>query len=87
MKIKLRNLRIRTKQILGFSAILLILAGVNIFSIYGLNSLKYDIDEFEENWLPRTVAITEIYNNSSNLRREQLQYALAGNKELKEGDA
>jgi len=83
---KLRNLRIRTKQILGFSAVLLILAGVNIFSIYGLNSLKSDIDEFEQNWLPRTIAITEINTNSSNLRREQLQYALVGNTELKEGE-
>ena len=83
---KLRNLRIRTKQILGFSAVLLILAGVNIFSIYGLNSLKSDIDEFEQNWLPRTIAITEINTNSSNLRREQLQYALAGNTKLKEGE-
>jgi len=83
---KFRNVRIRTKQILGFSAVLLIFAGVNIFSIYGLNSLKTDIDEFEQNWLPRTIAITEINTNSSNLRREQLQYALAGSEKLKEGE-
>jgi len=83
---KFRNVRIRTKQILGFSAVLLIFAGVNIFSIYGLNSLKSDIDEFEQNWLPRTIAITEINTNSSNLRREQLQYALAGNEEVREGE-
>jgi len=83
---KFRNIRIRTKQILGFSSVLLIFAGVNIFSIYGLNSLSSDIDEFEQNWLPRTIAITEINTNSSNLRREQLQYALAGNTELKEGE-
>ena len=83
---KFRNLRIKTKQILGFSAVLLILVGVNIFSIYGLNSLKSDIDEFEQNWLPRTIAITEINTNSSNLRREQLQYALAGSEKLKEGE-
>jgi signal transduction histidine kinase len=83
---KFRNLRIKTKQIVGFSSILLIFAGVNIFSIYGLNSLKTDIDEFDQNWLPRTIAITEINTNSSNLRREQLQYAFAKNKEIKKGE-
>jgi signal transduction histidine kinase len=81
---KFRNLRIKTKQILGFTSILIILAGVNIFSIYGLNSLKSDIDEFEQNWLPRTIAITEINTNSSNLRREQLQYAFAIDEKLKD---
>lgn len=83
---KFRNFRIRTKQILGFTSVLLIFVGVNIFSIYGLNSLKSDIDEFEENWLPRTIAITEINMNSSNLRREQLQYAFAQNEEIKRGE-
>ncbi len=83
---KFRNLRIKTKQIVGFSSILLIFVGVNIFSIYGLNSLKSDIDEFEQNWLPRTIAITEINTNSSNLRREQLQYAFARNKEIKKDE-
>ena len=83
---KFRNLRIKTKQILGFTAILIIFAGVNIFSIFGLNSLKSEIDDFEENWLPRTIAITEINTNSSNLRREQLQYAFAANEELKKGE-
>ena len=83
---KFRNLRIKTKQIVGFSSILLIFAGVNIFSIYGLNSMKSDIDEFEQNWLPRTIAITEINTNSSNLRREQLQYAFARNEEVKKGE-
>jgi signal transduction histidine kinase len=80
---KFRNLRIKTKQIVGFSSILLIFAGVNIFTIFGLNSLKTEIDEFEENWLPRTIAITEINTNSANLRREQLQYAFAGSEDIK----
>ena len=81
---KFRNLRIRTKLILGFGSTLIILIGVNVFSIIGLNTLKSEIDEFEENWLPRTIAITEINTNSSNLRREQLQYAFAPNEKLKQ---
>jgi signal transduction histidine kinase len=81
---KFRNLRIRTKQILGFTSILIILVSVNIFSIYGLEYLKSQIADFEENWLPRTIAITEINKYSSNLRREQLQYAIATNEKLKE---
>jgi len=80
---KFRNLRIKTKLILGFGSTLIILIGVNVFSINGLNTLKSEIDEFEQNWLPRTIAITEINTNSSNLRREQLQYAFAPNEKLK----
>ena len=81
---KFRNLRIKTKLILGFGSTLIILIGVNVFSINGLNTLKSEIDEFEQNWLPRTIAITEINTNSSNLRREQLQYAFAPNEKLKQ---
>ena len=83
---KFKNLGIKTKQIVGFSSILVIFAGVNIFTIFGLNALKTEIDDFEENWLPRTIAITEINTNSSNLRREQLQYAFAGSDELKKSE-
>ena len=80
---KFRNLRIKTKQIIGFSSVLLIFAGVNIFSILGINAIKWAIDDFEQNWLPRTIAITEINTNSSNLRREQLQYAFASDESVK----
>lgn len=77
-------MKIRTKQIIGFGSILLIMVGVNIFSITGMSSLKSELDDFEENWLPRTNAISEINYNSSNLRREQLQYAFATEEKMKQ---
>jgi len=81
---KFKDLRIGTKQILGFGSILIIMVAVNIFSITGLNSLKSEIDDFDQNWLRRAIAFEEINYNSSNLRRQQLQYAFAKNKKNKE---
>ncbi len=80
---KFRDLKIGTKQILGFSSILFIMIGVNIFSIIGMASLKSEIDDFDKNWLPRAIAISEINYNSANLRKEQLQYAYAKKGDLK----
>ncbi len=80
---KFRDLKIGTKQILGFSSILFIMIGVNIFSIIGMTSLKSEIDDFDKNWLPRAIAISEINYNSANLRKEQLQYAYAKKGDLK----
>jgi signal transduction histidine kinase len=81
---KFRDLKVGTKQILGFGSILIIMAGVNIFSIAVMDYLISEINDFEENLLPRALAISEINYNSSNLRREQLQVAFAKDEKLRQ---
>ncbi len=81
---KFKDLKVGTKQILGFGSILIIMAGVNIFSITVMNYLRSEIDDFKENLLPRALAISEINYNSSNLRREQLQVAFAKDEKLRQ---
>ena len=81
---KFRDLKVGTKQIIGFGLILIIMAGINIFSIAVMDYLKSEIEDFEENLLPRALAISEINYNSSNLRREQLQVAFAKDEKLRQ---
>jgi signal transduction histidine kinase len=73
---KLKDLRLGTKQNIGFGIILLILAGVNIFSIRNMRDIKAAIDEVTYNWLPRGVAASDINTNMTKLRLNQLQLAL-----------
>ena len=74
---KFRDLKLGTKQIIGFGCILLIMAGVNVFSIHKMTQLKIEIDEISRNWLPRALAISDINKNTTDFRIKQLQYAFA----------
>ncbi|MCB0315009.1 MAG: MCP four helix bundle domain-containing protein, partial [Calditrichaeota bacterium] len=74
---KFRDLKLGTKQIIGFGCILLIMAGVNVFSIHKMTQLKIEIDEISRNWLPRALAISDINKNTADFRIKQLQYAFA----------
>jgi methyl-accepting chemotaxis protein len=72
---KIKNLRLSRKLFLGFGFVLLMLFGVNIFSIHQMNILKLEIDNFNNQWLPSALAISALNLNTSDLRRSQLQYA------------
>lgn len=84
---ELRNLKLATKQTIGFGLILVIMAGVNIFSISRMAELKTEIDEVSTNWLPRVIAISEINLNTSDLRSNQLQHAYATDQAIKREQA
>jgi serine phosphatase RsbU (regulator of sigma subunit) len=82
-----RNLKIGTKQMIGFGLILIIMAGVNIFSIKKMATLKSEIDEVSKNWLPRAIALSDLNLNTTNLRLNQLQHAFASDEAQKQTQA
>ncbi len=84
---RFRDLRLGTKQTLGFALIVIIMWGANIYSINKMANLKSEIDEVTNNWLPRAIAISDINLNTSDLRRTQLQYALASDETEKQNQA
>jgi signal transduction histidine kinase len=84
---KFRDLKLGAKQRFGFGLVLLIMAGVNIYSINRMAVLKRDIDEVTKNWLPRAIAISDINVNTSELRRNQLQHAFAVDEAIKQQQA
>ena len=81
---KFKNLKLSKKQLLGFGAILIIMAAANMFSIRNMRSIKSEIDEVTSNWLPRGIAISDINKNTTNLRLNQLQHAMATDEESKQ---
>ncbi len=82
-----RDLRLGTKQMIGFGLILLIMAGVNVYYLLQIQELKNEIDEVTSNWLKRISAISDINLYTSDLRLYQLQHAFAANPALKEEQA
>ncbi len=83
----LRNLKLGTKQILGFGLILTIMAIVNLFSIDKMGILKTEINEVSTNWMPRAVALSDIKGNTLDLRINQLQHALVVDEATKQAQA
>jgi serine phosphatase RsbU (regulator of sigma subunit) len=72
-----KNLKFGSKQMVGFGLILMIMAGVNIFSVQKMATLKAEIDEVSSSWLPRAIALSDLNLNTTNLRLNQLQHAFA----------
>lgn len=72
---KFSNLKLASKQRLGFGLVLALMAAVSIFSLYNMATIKNEIDVVTQNWMPRAIAISDINLNSSELRRTQLQQA------------
>jgi serine phosphatase RsbU (regulator of sigma subunit) len=75
-----KNLKFASKQML----ILIIMAGVNIFSIQKMATLKSEIDEVSTSWLPRAIALSVLNLNTTNLRLNQLQHAFATDETQKQ---
>ena len=79
-----RNLRFVTKLIIGFGIVLIMMACVNIFSIYKMATMKTEFDKLAYSWLPRAIAISEIHLNTTKLRLKQLQHAFISDPDLKQ---
>ncbi|MEJ2542566.1 MAG: MCP four helix bundle domain-containing protein [Calditrichaceae bacterium] len=81
---KIKNLKLSRKLFLGFGFVLIMMFGVNIFSIRQMNRLKLEIDNFNNQWLPSALAISSLNLNTADLRRSQLQYAFTLDDETKQ---
>ena len=81
---KVRDFKLRTKQIAGFAIILLIMAADHMFSTRNMGVLKDEIDEVSKNWLPKAVAIADINLNTAKLRLSQLQHVFAEEQSQRE---
>ncbi|MCH8127999.1 MCP four helix bundle domain-containing protein [candidate division KSB1 bacterium] len=82
--IKLKDLKLGTKQGIGFAIILIIMAGAHIYSARKMAEIKAEIDEVTASWLPRAIAISAININTANLHIFQLQYVIATDETRKE---
>jgi signal transduction histidine kinase len=84
---KFKNLKLGTKQFVGFACILAIMVGVNIYSQQTIKDLKNELDEVTSNWLQRMSRLSEINLSTTNLRLYQLQHVFADNDSTKKQQA
>ena len=80
---RIKDLKLGTKQKIGFGLILCIMAGVNIFSIHKMAMLKVEMDEVSMNWLPRAIALSDINLSTSRLLLVQSQHAFPADEAAK----
>ncbi len=80
----LRDLKIGTKQGIGFGVILVVMAGVSIFAITQMAALRREIDDINEVWLKRALLTSRINLHASGLRATQLQHAYESRTNLRE---
>lgn len=74
---KFKNLKLGTKQFIGFACILGIMVGANLYSQLTIRDLKNELDDVANNWLQRMAALSAINLHTTNLRLYQLQHVFA----------
>ena len=81
---KIKDLKLGTKQLFGFGFILFTMVGVNIFSIQKMRTIRAEFEQVTTNLLPRATAVSDLNLFTSDLRLYQLQLALATVEESKQ---
>jgi signal transduction histidine kinase len=76
---RFRDLNLKSKQLIAFGLVLVVLSAASGFIIHRMTSLKESFEEVATNWLPRSVAIAELSRGISNYRTLALQHALTSN--------
>jgi methyl-accepting chemotaxis protein len=72
-----KNLKITAKLALSFGVLLAIMAGVGTVAIMRLGAVAAKSHEIARNWLPSVEYLNEMNTAKSDLRVEQLRYAMA----------
>jgi len=80
----LSDKKLGTKQVIAFGIILVLMAGLNAFSITRMNIIRDEIEKVTNDWLPSALAIAAINSKTSDLRISQLQYAHAENDTVRQ---
>ncbi|MEM1095642.1 MAG: ATP-binding protein [Bacteroidota bacterium] len=79
-----RNLKLGTKQLIGFAIVLVLMASTSIVALNTMRLLNKELEVVTNNWLQRVVAISDINIRASSLRLTQLQYALSDDPALRD---
>jgi len=73
----LANLKIGTKLLLGFGAVLLTAVGLGLFAIQSLEAVNEAAMDVRDNWLPSTVLVTEIQSALQDFRIAEARHVMA----------
>jgi methyl-accepting chemotaxis protein len=75
------NLKVSKKLGLGFGIVLILLIGLGIFSLGELSQMNRSAVDLATNWLPSLRVLGQIQYDVIDLRRKEMSFLLAANKE------
>ena len=78
-----KDLKLGTKQKVGFGSILLLVVITNIYFFSRIEEIKVEIDDLTANRIPRVIAISDINQTTTELRLVQLQLAAADQSDFR----
>ena len=81
---RLKDLTLGRKQLIGFGLILLMMLMATGFSIRKMGEIKQEVDAVTGDWLQRVITISDIDQSASQLLRNQLQLLNEGRTEREE---
>lgn len=73
---RFRDLSLKSKQLIAFGLVLVVVLAASGFIIHRMTVLKESFDEVATNWMPRSVAVAELSRGISNYRTLALQHIL-----------
>ncbi|MBV8035930.1 methyl-accepting chemotaxis protein [Roseateles sp.] len=79
------DLKIATKLVVSFIAVLLLTAGLGTFSVIELARVNQTATDLATNWLPTIKATGDIRFDLARIRSYSLQHVLAGDLQMKKG--
>ncbi len=77
-----KNLNVSQKLGLGFAVVLLLMAGLGIFSLRQLSEVNAATVDLATSWMPSVEALAKIRYDTTSLKRRELNLLLADRKEI-----
>jgi methyl-accepting chemotaxis protein len=81
----LANLKIGTKLLLGFGAVLLTAVGLGLFAIQSLEAVNEAAMEVRDDWLPSTALATELQSALQDFRIAEARHVMAATDAERDG--
>lgn len=73
---QIRDWKLRTKQLVSFAVVMLVMGAVHFYTIHKMRDIRDELDEVSSNWLPRALAISDVSLSTASLRINQLKHTL-----------
>lgn len=80
----MRNLKIRTKILVGFAVTIVILLSLGIFSLVQINRINNNTQEMSADWMPSMFHAMDMNTNKSDLRLKEYRHVISKTREEKE---
>ena len=81
---KFNNMLVRTKVVIAFGFVLLLTAGLGMFSVQRLGAVNDSAADIRDNWMPSTVVLGMVWHDTMRYRQIEATALLAPTPELRQ---